>query len=62
MGLSIDGPRGLHDRYRVDKQQESSFDAVMRGLAMLKKHGTEFNTLTVVSRANSRRRTRSIVF
>ena len=53
VGLSIDGPRELHDRYRVDKGQKPTFDAVMRGLAFLKKHRVEFNTLTVVNRANS---------
>lgn len=53
VGLSIDGPRELHDKYRVDKGQKPTFDAVMRGLELLKKHGAEFNTLTVVNRANS---------
>jgi uncharacterized protein len=55
IGLSIDGPRELHDRYRVDKQQRSTFDAVMRGLEFLKRHKAEFNALTVVNRENSRR-------
>lgn len=53
VGLSIDGPRPLHDRYRLDKQQQPTFDAVMRGLELLKKHKVEFNTLTVVNRDNS---------
>ncbi len=53
IGLSIDGPRLLHDKYRVDKKQQPSFDAVVRGLNLLKKHGVDFNTLTVVNRANS---------
>jgi uncharacterized protein len=53
IGISIDGPRDLHDRYRVDKQQHPTFDRVMRGLEFLKKHKSEFNTLTVVNRANS---------
>ena len=53
VGLSIDGPRDLHDRYRVDKGQKPTFDAVMSGLGFLKKHQVEFNTLTVVNRANS---------
>lgn len=53
IGLSVDGPRELHDRYRVDKGRKPTFDRVMAGLAMLKKHRTEFNTLTVVNRANS---------
>jgi uncharacterized protein len=55
IGLSIDGPRELHDKYRVDKQQKPTFDDVMRGLELLKKHRVEFNTLTVVNRANSQR-------
>ncbi len=55
IGLSIDGPRELHDRYRVDKAGKSSFDRVMRGLEFLKRHQTEFNTLTVVNRANSQK-------
>jgi uncharacterized protein len=53
VGLSIDGPAELHDKYRVDKRQQPTFAAVMRGLELLKKHGVEFNTLTVVNRANS---------
>ena len=35
--MSIDGPRELHDRYRVDKGQKPTFDRVMAGLALLKK-------------------------
>jgi uncharacterized protein len=53
VGLSIDGPRALHAAYRVDKGGRSSFDAVLRGLGILKKHGVEFNTLTTVHRKNS---------
>jgi serine-type anaerobic sulfatase-maturating enzyme len=53
VGLSLDGPRELHDQYRVDKRQQPTFEKVMRGLELLKKHGVEFNTLTVVNRANS---------
>ena len=54
VGLSIDGPRALHDAYRVDKGQKPTFDRVMLGREMLKKHRVEFNTLTVVNRKNSR--------
>ena len=52
IGLSIDGPRALHDTYRVDKGGKPTFDRVMRGLDLLKKHRVEFNTLTVVSASN----------
>ena len=53
VGLSIDGPQKLHDHYRVDKGGQPTFKRVMRGLGYLKKHGVEFNTLTVVQRHNS---------
>jgi uncharacterized protein len=55
VGLSLDGPAELHDIYRVDKRQKPTFDLVMRGLTLLRKHGVDFNTLTVVNRANSQR-------
>ena len=54
VGLSIDGPRELHDRYRVDKGGQPTFNRVVAGLNMLKKHGVEFNTLTVVNCHNAR--------
>ena len=53
IGLSVDGPAELHDAYRVDKRGRPTFDQVMRGLEVLKRHGVEFNTLTVVNRKNS---------
>jgi len=53
VGLSIDGPAHLHDAYRVDKGGQPTFDRVMAGLQVLKKHGVEFNTLTTVHRKNS---------
>ena len=54
IGLSIDGPREIHDRYRVDKGGKPTFDKVMQGMELLKKHNVEFNTLTVVNRHNSK--------
>lgn len=47
IGLSLDGPPDLHDAYRVDKRGRPSSERVLHGLEMLKKHGVEFNTLTV---------------
>ena len=52
IGLSIDGPAPLHDRYRYDKKGRPTFDAVMRALNLLKKHEVEFNALVVVNRHN----------
>ena len=53
IGLSIDGPREIHDKYRVLKGGKPSFDKVMMGLEYLKKHKVEFNTLTCVQKDNS---------
>ena len=53
VGVSIDGPRELHDCYRINKGGQPTFDSVIRGIKYLKKHGVEFNTLTVVNHRNS---------
>ncbi len=53
VGLSIDGPEPIHNRYRTDAAGHGSFDRVMRGLACMKKHGVEFNALTCVTRASA---------
>ncbi|HSP08201.1 MAG TPA: radical SAM protein, partial [Candidatus Dormibacteraeota bacterium] len=55
VGLSIDGPREIHDAYRVTKGGRGSFDQVMRGLAHLRTAGVEYNVLTTVHDANERR-------
>jgi len=52
IGLSIDGPRALHDAYRIDKRRKPTFDLVMRGIKFLQKHSVRFNTLTCVNRKN----------
>lgn len=52
VGLSIDGPKSIHDRYRVNRQGESAFDKTIKGVDLLKKYNVEFNTLTVVSNAS----------
>lgn len=52
IGVSVDGPQHLHDAYRVDKGGAPTFDKVMRGIELLKKHGVEYNILTTVHAAN----------
>lgn len=54
VGVSIDGPRELHDPYRVDRGGRPTWDKVIRGIRLLKKHRVPFNTLTVVHRRNWR--------
>jgi uncharacterized protein len=53
VGLSIDGPRHLHDTYRLDKGGLPTFDHVYHAAQLLKKHRVEFNTLTCVNAANA---------
>ena len=55
VGLSIDGPRDLHDAYRVTKGGGPTFDKVFAAAKLLKKRGVKFNTLTVVNRLNVKR-------
>ncbi|MHB0877165.1 MAG: anaerobic sulfatase maturase [Anaerolineae bacterium] len=53
VGISIDGPRELHDAYRVDAAGRPTFDRVMRAVALLHRHGVEVNSLTTVHAANA---------
>ncbi|UCH96344.1 MAG: anaerobic sulfatase maturase [Candidatus Aminicenantes bacterium] len=52
VGLSIDGPREMHDAYRVDKGGKGSFDRVVQGWEFLNKHNVEVNILCAVHAAN----------
>src|SRR5512134_3833311 len=52
VGLSIDGPREMHDTFRVDKGGKGSFDRVMEGLGVLQRHGVDWNALTTLHAAN----------
>ncbi|MGD0197278.1 MAG: anaerobic sulfatase maturase [Solirubrobacteraceae bacterium] len=52
VGISIDGPRGLHDAYRVGKGGRPTFDRVLRGLQRLRRHGVDWNVLATVHAAN----------
>jgi uncharacterized protein len=51
IGVSLDGPKEIHDLNRKDGRQSGSFNRVMRGIEILDKHGAEYNILTVVNKA-----------
>jgi uncharacterized protein len=52
VGLSLDGPKNLHNTFRHDSQGHGSFDQVIRAVVLLKEFGINFNVLCCVSRAN----------
>ena len=54
VGLSVDGPRELHDAYRRDRRQQGTFDRVMQGWQALRRHGVDFNILCTVNAANEK--------
>ncbi|MCI8422741.1 MAG: anaerobic sulfatase maturase [Lawsonibacter sp.] len=54
VGVSLDGPKEIHDRYRLDNQGRGTFSRVMAALRLLEKHSVDYNILTVVSAANAR--------
>ncbi len=55
VGLSLDGPREIHDAHRIDRGGKPTFDKVMQGLELLKKHRVELNILACVNRTSSKR-------
>jgi uncharacterized protein len=55
VGLSIDGPRELHDKYRVTKGRKPTFEKVFAAVKLLRRHGVPFNTLTCINRFNARK-------
>jgi uncharacterized protein len=54
VGLSIDGPRALHDRHRVNKGGRGTFEAVRAAASRLQKHNIGFATLSVVNRETAK--------
>ena len=54
VGLSCDGPKRLHDHYRVTKGGKPTHDKVMAAARLLQKHGVPFNALCVVNRENAK--------
>jgi len=53
IGLSIDGPKELHDFYRKDKADHGTFDRVVKAARLLQKHKVEFNILCTVNSKNA---------
>lgn len=52
VGISIDGPQPYHDHYRLTAAGKPSWQKVMQGIKLLKKHGVEWNAMAVVNAYN----------
>ena len=55
VGISLDGPREIHDYYRKTPDGRGSFDKVMRGLRLLQKYGIEYNVMATIGRESAYR-------
>ena len=55
IGISIDGPQDIHDKYRKDKGGAPTFEKVMHGLNILYRTGVSYNTMTTVSKSGEGR-------
>ena len=49
IGISIDGPKDIHDAYRHDRGGHPTFDRVMRAVEMMAVSGVEYNTLSTIN-------------
>ena len=49
IGLSLDGPKDIHDAYRRDRGGHPTFDRVMRSLELMAISGVEYNTLSTIN-------------
>lgn len=49
IGVSIDGPKHLHDAHRVTRTGRGTFDKTIAGLRVLQKEGVPFHVITVLS-------------
>src|SRR5512139_1222758 len=54
VGISLDGPKEVHDRYRRDRKGKGTFDHVMQGLRLLQKHKVEYNVLACTARETAK--------
>ncbi len=53
-GLSIDGPKKFHDNHRRFPNGQGSWEKVVECARLFRKHGVEFNTMSVVNASNSK--------
>jgi uncharacterized protein len=52
VGISLDGPKSYHDTYRLDYDGKGTWDRVMASIERCRKHGVQYNILTLLNNAN----------
>ncbi|MBU7004411.1 MAG: anaerobic sulfatase maturase [Theionarchaea archaeon] len=55
VGISLDGPKEIHDHYRRKRGGGSTYDDVMAGIELLKDGRVDFNVLSVVNDVSARK-------
>ncbi len=55
VGISLDGPEDIHNRYRVDGRGRGTFRTVMKAVELMQKHGVQYNVLACITRESARR-------
>lgn len=54
VGVSLDGPKEIHDKYRRDRGGKGTYNQIMSGIRLLEKYHVDYNILTVVTSASAR--------
>jgi len=49
VGVSLDGPKSIHDLYRVDHQGKGTYQRIIHGIELLQRYHVDFNVLSVVT-------------
>ena len=49
LGVSIDGPKRLHDRNRLTRSGRGTFDKTIAGIRLLRRHDVPFHVISVLS-------------
>lgn len=52
LGVSVDGPQDVHDKYRKDKKSAPTFNKVLKGIELLHRYNVDFNTMTTVNKSS----------
>lgn len=55
VGISLDGPKKIHDRYRTDAKGQPTFGTVMKNIEILKKHQVSYNILSVITEQSAQK-------